>query len=112
MNPARAKVEAEGCCRVCGAPAVVCDAAHTWDRGTRGGDFEHPELIVPLCSRIKGGTGCHDEYDAHQLDLRPYLTPEEQAAMVLAAGSIERARQRLMGSDTLVAQKPDYGPLV
>lgn len=95
MNPGRAKVEAEGCCRVCGAPAVQCDAAHVWDRALGARGFDDPDLIVPLCSLIRGGTGCHDAYDRHELDLRPYLTVDEQVAVVRAAGSIELARRRL-----------------
>jgi hypothetical protein len=111
VSPGRAKVERERRCRVCGlGGSDVLDAAHVWDRGTAGGDFENEDLIVPLCSTIKGGHGCHDEYDAHKLDLRPYLKPEEQAAAVLAAGSIERARTRMMG---VAPAKPlsEYGPL-
>jgi len=100
MNPARQKVEDEGGCRVCGAPARQCDAAHIWDRGTAGGDFKDPDLIVPLCSQIKGGPGCHGLYDSHQLDLLPYLTLDEQAAMVKKIG-IARAFKRASGSSTI-----------
>lgn len=111
MNPAREKVEREGQCRVCGVHADVCDAAHVWDRGTAGGDFNDPDLIVPLCSHIKGGNGCHDRYDSHQLDLRPYVTVEESVAAVRAAGSIERARSRLAGVDPEPERPSAYGPL-
>jgi hypothetical protein len=99
MNPARAKVEAEGRCRVCGTNASKCDAAHLWPRSMGGGGFDTPDLVIPLCSRIKGGTGCHDEFDAHRLDVLEHLTLDEQLATVRAAGSIERARQRLAPSD-------------
>jgi hypothetical protein len=97
VNAARQKVEDEGECRVCGEPADRCDAAHTWDRATAGGDFTEPALVVPLCAKIKGGAGCHDLYDAHKLDLLPYLRLDEQVAMVKAAGGIERARKRAVG---------------
>jgi hypothetical protein len=97
MNPAREKVELEGQCRVCGVPADRCDAAHLWDRSLGGGGFDDPDLIVPLCSRIKGGCGCHDDYDAHELDLLAHLTLKEQVALVRAAGGIERARHRSVG---------------
>lgn len=97
MNAARRKVEEEGHCRVCGAAARQCDAAHTWDRGLDACGFDDPDRIVPLCSRIKGGLGCHDEYDAHELDLLPYMTTDEQVAMVRAAGSISRAYRRASG---------------
>lgn len=110
MNPGRAKVEREGQCRVCGAPAAVCDAAHLWDRGTAGGDFNEPDLIVPLCSTIKGGGGCHDDYDAHRLDLRGYVTIDEAVAAVRAAGSIERARNRLAGLKPAPQRASGYGP--
>lgn len=96
MNAARQKVERQGC-RVCGAPPSQCDAAHTWDRGLDTSDFSDPDKIVPLCSQIKGGSGCHDRYDAHELDLLPYMTTEEQVAMVRSAGSISRAYRRASG---------------
>lgn len=99
MNAARRKVEGEGCCRVCGTPADRCDAAHTWDRSLGGRGFDTPDLIVPLCSDVKGGQGCHQLYDQHQLDLLPYLTVDEQVAMVRAAGGIERARRRAIGQN-------------
>lgn len=111
MNPARMKVEREGGCRVCGAPARVCDAAHTWSRGQGGAGFDDPDAVVPLCSAIKGGVGHHDAYDAHELDLLPYLTTEEQVALVRYAGSIERARDRARGAGRLHVQRhPDDGP--
>jgi hypothetical protein len=112
VNAAREKVEAEGQCRVCGAPADVCDAAHLWNRSQGGGGFEDPSLVVPLCASIKGGPGCHDAYDAYLLDLLPYLTTEEQVALVRSAGTIERARARAIGQGRLDGQRhPDDGPL-
>lgn len=97
MNPARQKVEDEGQCRVCGAPARQCDAAHLWDKSLGGGGFKDPDLIVPLCAAIKGGAGCHGLYDAHELDLLPYLTLAEQVALVKAAKGIARAWRRVTG---------------
>ncbi len=96
---------------MCGAPSYVCDAAHLWDRSLGGGGFDEEDLCVPLCSRIKGGGGCHDDYDAHRLDLRPYVTVDEAVAMVRAARSIERARNRLAGVDPAPARASAYGPL-
>jgi hypothetical protein len=110
LNAAREKVEQEGQCRVCGCPADLCDAAHLWDRSLGGVGFDDADLCIPLCSRIKGGTGCHDAYDAHQLDLRPYVTVAEAVAVVRAARSIERARNRLAGVDPGPAPAPAYGP--
>jgi hypothetical protein len=97
LNAARAKVEGEGKCRVCGIRAEHCDAAHTIDRSLSSSGFVDPDLIVPLCSQIKGGAGCHAAYDAHALDLLPYLTRAEEVAMVREVG-IERARRRATGS--------------
>lgn len=100
-SPARQKVDDEGVCRVCGLGGPErLDAAHTWDRSLGGPGFDDPDAIVPLCSAIKGaGAGaCHDRYDAHQLDLLPFLRTEEQVALVRYAGSIERARNRARGA--------------
>jgi hypothetical protein len=97
MNPARQKVEEEGCCRVCGEHADRCDAAHLWDRSLGGGDFADPDLCVPLCSRVKGGLGCHDLYDSHKLDILHLLTLTEQVALVSSAKSILRAFERATG---------------
>ena len=98
MNAARQKIERQGRCRVCGlGPTDVLDAAHLWNRSQGGPGYDDAEAIVPLCSRIKGGLGCHDAYDAYRLDLLPYLTTAEQVALVRYAGSIERARTRAIG---------------
>lgn len=94
MNAGRRKVEEEGHCRVCGEHASRCDAAHLWDRSLGGKGFDNPDLIVPLCSYIKGGNGCHDMYDAHELELLPHLTLAEEVALVEAAGGIARAYRR------------------
>ena len=105
MNAAHAKVEREGRCRVCGDRKVEhLDAAHTWDRSLGATGYADPDLIVPLCSKIKGGTGCHDAYDSASLDLLPYLTLAEQLALVRAAGGIERARDRAIGRRPVVRQ--------
>ena len=50
-----------------------------------------PASIVPLCR------DCHRAYDAHQLDLLPYLSVAEQCAAVRGAGGIEAARRRITG---------------
>jgi hypothetical protein len=112
VNAAREKVEREGFCRVCGVGGSdKLDAAHTWNRGQGGAGFDEPDAIVPLCSRIKGGLGCHDAYDGHELDLLPYLTTDEQVCLVRYAGTIERARHRAMGAGRVNAPPPiDLGP--
>lgn len=110
MNAARQKVEAEGQCRACGVGGPDrLDAAHLIDRSLAASGFDDPDLIIPLCSTIKGGVGCHDDYDAHRLDVLPLLTVDEQVAAVRAAGGIERARGRLIGRG-VVERAPDSGP--
>lgn len=104
---ARQKVEEEGRCRVHLCPMTDLQAAHiigrthdrkrplmdeTWPLGD-----VHPNRIVPLCQ------GHHAEYDAHALDLLPYLTLHEvlQAVADSATGrenGLEKARIRLTGS--------------
>lgn len=111
MNAAREKVEREGVCRACGIGGPDrLDAAHLWDRSLGGVGFDDPDLCIPLCSRIKGGVGCHDAYDEHRLDVLPLVTVAEQLAAVRAAGGIERARARLIGR-ALGERRPDtVGP--
>lgn len=97
MNPGRLKVEREGKCRMCGAPAHQCDAAHLIDRSLAGGgDFTNPDLLIPLCSRIKGGVGCHEEYDEHKLNIMLVLTIDEIKAAVELVG-FHRAGKRMRG---------------
>lgn len=98
-NAARIKVDTEGKCRVCGAPARYCDAAHTVDRSLSRSGFDEPDFIVPLCSAIRGADNdCHGAYDRHELDILPYLTKTEQAAMVRELG-MARAWKRATGQD-------------
>jgi 5-methylcytosine-specific restriction endonuclease McrA len=82
---ARAKVEREANCRICGA-AWKIEAAHIIPRSLGGGQSE--DAIVPLCPDH------HREYDSHRLDLLPHLTHDEQAEAVRVLG-LERARRRL-----------------
>jgi hypothetical protein len=105
-SDARAKVEEEGCCRVCGSGTNV-EAAHITgrkhDEPLLGSQtlYVHPNRIVPLCGDYIGDEwrhGCHGRYDAHELDLLSYLTTAEQAQAVQDAGSIESARARLCPS--------------
>lgn len=48
---------------------------------------------IPLC------LDCHTEFDRHNLDILELLTLDEQLALVRNAGSIERARQRVLPSE-------------
>jgi hypothetical protein len=97
VNAGREKVETEGRCRVCGdGPAWKLEAAHTWDRSLGKSSFDDPDLVVPLCGELHG-TGCHQLFDRHSLNLLPYLTLQEQLALVKAAGGIARAMKRAVG---------------
>lgn len=95
---ARAKLEAEGECRI-----SLCVSGERLECAHVVGRFRDPEVspgrrrvlpdaIVPLCRTH------HGEYDAHRLDLLPYLTLEEQLQAVRDAGGLEAARRRLIGS--------------
>lgn len=112
---AREKVDHEGMCRVAagGWGRNPCDestveAAHIigreHDKNMPMFRFGRPTApwrsytvapcrIVPLCRKH------HRAYDAHELDLLGYLTPEEEAQAVLDAGSLESARRRLCPSE-------------
>jgi heterodisulfide reductase subunit B len=82
---ARAKVDREGQCRVCGT-SFQLEAAHIVPRSLGGRMSE--DAIVPLC-RL-----CHMDYDDLRLSLTEYLTHDEQAEAVRVLG-LERARRRL-----------------
>jgi hypothetical protein len=104
---ARAKVEHEGRCRVCGAKpgrGVSLQAAHTIGRAhdkprsvsgvlgiPEGPLWVDPLDVVPLCA------GCHAAFDGRRLDLLPFLTLDEQAAAVRHVGIVSALR-RLTGS--------------
>lgn len=108
-SDARAKIEAEGRCRVCGRddadlralgrPAHErVEAAHVIGRAYDGphpdgrpGRWVNPDDVVPLC------TEDHRDYDAHRLNLAPYLKPVEyvRATRLVGHGPAER---RIMGA--------------
>lgn len=77
----------EGRCRVCADHPV--EAAHLWPRSLGAKGFDDANLVVALCNRD------HTAFDKGELELLPYLTVDEQAALVRAAGGIERARKRV-----------------
>jgi hypothetical protein len=99
-SAARAKVDAEGCCRVCGSTEDL-QAAHTIGRakqdvevsGPRGGKVLKvlADATVPLCGEH------HRLFDSRRLDLLPYLKLPEQLNAVEAAGGIYAANRRLSG---------------
>jgi hypothetical protein len=100
---ARAKVEREGVCRVCGSEYEL-QAAHVIGRHCDelkiGADvlYVHPDSIVPLC------WSCHAHYDragSPVLDLLPYLLPHEEERAVHDAGGIVAAYRRTTNDRTL-----------
>lgn len=87
----------ESGCRICGVWGV--ELAHTIGRAhdkpkTPGSKtrYVHPDSVVPLCPKH------HRAYDAHQLDLLPFLTLGEAVKATEQAGGIELARKRLAPS--------------
>ena len=93
---AHAKIKAEGKCRVAHCSRPAGDAAHVIPRSLGGG--QEADSTVPLCRPH------HTAYDAHELDLLPYLTLDEQAEAVRIVG-IERARKRLAPTAHQAAEK-------
>lgn len=84
------------CCRTCGAQEGL-QLAHTIGRefdspyiGSQQFDlYVDPDSVVPLCR------GCHQMYDAHEIDLLGKLTVDEEMDAVKRAGGLENARVRL-----------------
>lgn len=66
--------------------------------GPRGGKslYVHPDTIVPLCGALTDNY-CHGSYDAHAIDLLPYLHIHEQTRAVEDAGGIMSAMSRISG---------------
>lgn len=91
----RANIKRSTYCRVCGQSGRV-ELAHTIGRAhddREGKAFVvRPDSVVPLCEL------CHRSYDAGTLDLRGFLTLEEELDAVRSAGGLEAATRRLMGS--------------
>lgn len=84
---ARAKVDAEGECRVCNRGDGL-EAAHVIGRVHDPADGKvRPVDVIPLCG------ACHRNYDGRNLDLLPYLTHDEQAAAVGHLGIIGALRR-------------------
>ena len=93
-DDAVAKAQAEGCCRKCFSREMV-ECAHIagrkYDQPKLGWPksrlWVNPDHIIPLCKR------CHMRYDAHELDILPLLTPDEQAEVVRCLGIISALRR-------------------
>lgn len=104
-SDALAKVELEGCCRICKRSNVKLEAAHVLGRehdepkvsvGSDGESFiaskvlyVHPDRIVPLCGPFPDG--CHGDVDHNRVNLVHHLTIEEQVQAVRDAGGIAPA---------------------
>lgn len=88
----RAKVEAEGRCRSCGAMWSL-ETAHiigrSRDRRVGGIAVVDEDSVIPLCR------GCHEAYDQADLDILPVLTVAEQARAVQDAGGMITALRRV-----------------
>jgi hypothetical protein len=105
MRLARAKVEAEGRCRLAHSPP--CDgpleAAHVVER-RYDQTYTVPALnVIPLC------TLHHARYDARRVGILEVLSYEEQAAAVAKLG-ITRALRRLTSGQTEAVERA--GPVV
>lgn len=118
---ARAKVDRERRCRVCGAErheVVALQAAHTigreHDRPRVTATYSevdgplplwvNPLDVVPLCLQEEGG--CHAQYDARRLDLLPHLTLAEQARAVLHVGLVAAYRRLTSTRSTPTREEP------
>jgi hypothetical protein len=98
---ARAKVEEEGCCRICKRTDRKLEAAHILGRehdepkvSKRNGEtlkelYVHPDRIVPLCGPFP--EGCHGDVDHNRVNLVHHLTIAEQVQAVKDAGGIAPA---------------------
>jgi hypothetical protein len=97
---ARAKVEEEGCCRICKRTDRKLEAAHVLgrehDEPKSPGSatlYVHPDRIFPACGPFPDG--CHGDVDHRRISSLPYLTLDEQLQAVRDAGGIAQARMRL-----------------
>ena len=103
-DEARAKCDEEDGCRICGARRHV-EAAHILNRKHDGFDLEgnprpsktwivEPSRVIPLCGSFSEYEH-HQKYDAHRLDLIPYLNLDEEVQAVKDAGGILLALRRI-----------------
>lgn len=97
---ARAKVEAEGKCRLrdqdCAGPL---EAAHVVDRRFDADSIVDPASVIPLC------TFHHARYDARRVSILEHLELDEQAAAVAKVGII-RALRRTTSGQTEPVERP------
>lgn len=96
MNPAREKIESDprGCLGCGNRHRRMLETAHVIDRSLYPGQaFEEEDVdgVVPLCGPF--AADCHGRYDAHELDILPMLTQEEQLAAVRKVGIVGAYRR-------------------
>lgn len=103
-SDARAKVDEEGCCRICKRSGRPLEAAHVLGR-----EHDEPKLgkdgwplkelyverdrIFPACGPFPDN--CHGDVDHNRINYLPFLTLDEQLQAVRDAGGIDPARMRL-----------------
>lgn len=104
-DDARAKVEEEGCCRICKRTDRKLEAAHVLGRehdepkvSERTGEilqelYVDPDRVFPACGPFP--EGCHGDAEHRRINVLPYLTLEEQIRAVKDAGGIAPAAMRL-----------------
>lgn len=106
---ARAKVDEEGCCRICKRSDRPLEACHVLGRehdqprvSEATGEvlqelYVHPDRIFPGCGPFP--EGCHGDVDMRRINVLPYLTLDEQIQAVKDAGGIAPAMMRLAPVD-------------
>lgn len=112
---ALAKVQEEGCCRICKTTSRKLEAAHVLGRihdepkvSKTTGEilkelYVHPDRIVPLCGPFP--EGCHGDVDLNRVNLVHHLTISEQVQAVRDAGGIAPAWTALapVGPETVAS---------
>lgn len=106
-SEALAKKDQEAACRVCKRSlgelvyaGFTLEAAHSLSQslqdapGDDGKVRVRAESAVPLCGPINASRSCHARHHAHELELLPRLTREEEVDAVQAVG-IARAYKML-----------------
>lgn len=93
------KKHREGCCRVCKSEWAL-SSSHVMGRrydesSDKGVLVVHEDSTVPLCSAH------HQSYDAHELDLLPYLSIAEQCRGVYEAGGVMSFLRRVSGREAV-----------
>lgn len=88
----KARIEGKSCV-VCASPYV--EPAHLIDRSLAPTAGQDERAVIALCRRD------HEMYDAHELDLSPYLEPRyrEETAFAVENFGLWKTVRRLTGRD-------------